>query len=270
MVDHHDLVTPEETEGVDRRSFVKACVGVAAAGSIAATGFGLFKPLAIVKPTTSKMVRYLGAKVLAGSPAPRGVPLIPLRVNAEGFIEGVPEHLDWYRYCSHEEAPGLADAGFTKDNVFRYFLTEEKLIKAGPQAKEIWWYADRLEQKVHVDHFKNLQPGTGAAVRWRSEGVSGSDVVTAIVIKLDPSKFTGDAYKEFMTTDGSNLVGYSSFCPHFCCVPGFKEDQVADKFDAWDMIFCTCHNSRYDPTDLVEYEFELKLGEDSGDNGGGH
>ncbi len=270
MVDHSDLVTPEETEGVDRRSFVKACVGVAAAGSVGAAGFGLFKPLAIVKPSTSKIVKYLGAKVLTGSPAPRGLPLIPLSVNDEGYIEGIPDHLDWYRYCSHEEAPGLADPGSTSDNVLRYFLTEEKIVKAGDAAKDIWWYADLLEEKVHVDHFKNLEPGTGAAVRWRSEGLSGNDVVTAIILKLDPSKFKSEDYKEFMTDDGSNLIGYSSFCTHFCCVPGFKEDQTAEKLGFWDTIFCTCHNSRYDPTDLVEYEFTLKLGDDGGDSGGGH
>lgn len=267
----------EPAGGVDRRAFVKGALGAATLGVAGAAGFGIFKQAAIVKPSTIKSIKYLGAKVLVGSPAPRGVPLIPIRVNADGFVEGVPEdddelYLDWYRYCSHEEAPGLADPGFTSDNTIEYFLTEEKLVAAGAEAKERWWYADKLEQPIRASDFANLPFGSGAAFRWRSHGLSGNDVVTGILLKLDPSEFNmpESELSKYMDMD-HNLIAFSSFCTHFCCVPGWKEDPTADKLGFWDMIFCTCHNSRYDPRELTEYTFDLKLttGDDSGGGGGG-
>jgi len=277
MDEENGPYTQEPPTGVDRRTFVKGAMGAAAVGVAGAAGFVLFKQAAIVKPTNIKNVQYLGAKVLTGSPAPRGLPLIAIRVNEEGLLEALPEvdgenHLDWYRYCSHEKAPGLADPGFTDDNTIEYFLTEEKLVQAGAEAEERWWYANKLGDKITAADFANQPYGSGAAFRWRSQGLSGNDVVTGIVLKLRPEEFKGvseDTLADYMDME-HHLIGVSSFCTHFCCVPGWKEDPTADKLGFWDMIFCTCHNSRYDPRDIVEYRFDLKLEiEEDGAGGGG-
>ncbi len=276
----------EPPTGVDRRAFVKGAMGAAALGVAGAAGFGIFKQAAIVKPSTVKLVKYLGAKVLVGSPAPRGIPLIPVRVNEEGFVEGVPQdedenYLDWYRYCSHENAPGLANPEFTKDNIIEYFLTEEKLVKAGAKAAERWWYHDKLEQPIRADDFLRAKGsgikadgyGAGAAFRWRSAGQAGNNIITGVLLKLHPDDFKGvdrETLERFMDME-HHLIAFSTYCTHFCCVPGFREDPTADQLGFWDMIFCTCHNSRYDPRKLTEYEFELRLETGAeGAGGGGH
>ena len=265
--------------GVDRRAFVKGALTAAGLGVAGAAGFGMFKQAAIVKPTTTRIVKYFGAKVLPGSPAPRGIPLIPITVNADGIIEGVPvrgegddeqNYLDWYRYCSHENAPGLIPEN-PFDNTLEYFLTKEKLEAAGGAAKERWWYHDRLETPVRADHWKDLPFNTGAAFRWRSAGQSGNNVITGILLKLDPKAFKRGEKGErenFMIPE-HNLIAFSTFCTHFCCVPAFHEDPAAKTMGFWDMIFCTCHNSRYNPREITEYSFELTLEKGAG-KGGAH
>lgn len=277
MAEEESPFVEEPETGVDRRSFVKGALGAATLGVAGAAGFGMFKQAAIVKPSNIRPVTYLGAKVLSGSPAPRGLPLMPVRINEEGLVEVIPEdddtnYLDWYRYCSHENAPGLANPDFTQDNTIEYFLTEEKLVVAGDEAIERWWYAEKLEQPIRARDFANRPFGDGAAFRWRSQGQSGNDVITGILLKLDPAEFnlSEEELSKYMDME-TNLIAFSSFCTHFCCVPGWKEDPSADKLGFWDMIFCTCHNSRYDPRDLTEYTFDLKLetGNEGGGGGGG-
>lgn len=273
--------TQEPPTGVDRRTFVKGAMGAAAVGVAGAAGFTMFKQAAIVQPSTIRNISYLGTKVITGSPAPRGLPFIAVRVNEEGFVEALPEvegenMLDWYRYCGKENAPSLANPAFTDDNTIEFFLTEEKLHAAGAEAEERWWYANKLGEKIKASDFANRDFGSGAAFRWRSQGLSGNDIVTGILLKLDPSDFEGideDTLSQFMDME-HNLIGVYSTCTHFCCVPGFKEDPTAERFDAWDMIFCTCHNSRFNPLEVTEYQFDLKLGDPGGDDapagGGGH
>jgi hypothetical protein len=141
MPDDDSPYTQQPPTGVDRRTFVKGAMGAAALGVAGAAGFGIFKQSAIVRPSTIRNIEYLGARVLTGSPAPRGLPYIPIRVNDDGVVEGIPwddrEHyLDWYRYCSHENTPGLANPNFTDDNSLTYFMTEEKLIPVFGKLKE--------------------------------------------------------------------------------------------------------------------------------------
>jgi hypothetical protein len=270
MPDDETYEIPEQVMGVDRRSFVKGSMAAASVGVVGAAGFGMFSQLSLPGDTVIRLVRYLGAKVQVGSPAPRGLPFIPVRANEEGFIEALPEHegtnyLDWLRYCGYQSAPNL-QPGFTQDNVLRYFLTEEKIHLAGDRARELWWYHDRLGQELRAEHFRSLPYGTGASVRWRSENVAASEVVTMLVLKLNPEDYDGAVRTQletFMDME-HHLIGVSATCTHFCCVPGYKETQLAEQFNAWELIFCTCHNSRFDPLDITEYTFMLreKRGED--------
>lgn len=262
------FVEGTETAGVDRRTFVRRAAATAGLAALGASGMGMFRQVAVLEDMIVRQVDYVGVRVLAGSPAPRGLPLVPLAVNADGFVEGVPEtdgenHLDWYRYCGHESAPGLRPGG-TSDNVLRYFLNEEKLITADDAQREAWWYRDRIGEPVHVDEWSNRPYGTGAAVQWRSVGETGDDIVTALVLKLDPDAFTGkvrDQLPRFMDMD-HHLLGVSTYCTHLCCVPGWKEDQAASRLGFWDMIFCTCHNSRFDPRELETYTFTMRAPRD--------
>jgi Rieske Fe-S protein len=262
--DQDPVIPTEEEEGVDRRKFVKGAMGAATLGVAGAAGFGMFKQLAIPPDTIVQFIDYFGARVLPGSPAPRGLPFIPVRVTDNGEVEGVPEanginFLNVLRYCGYQAAPNL-QPGFTDDNVFRYFLTEEKIHQAGDRAGDIWFFLDRIGDRVRAEHFAGRDYNTAAAVRWRSENVRPSDIVTMMILKLDPGQFDGphvDMVETFMQND-EHLIGMSAICTHFCCVPGYKETDLARQFNAWEMAFCTCHNSRWNPYEISSYNFMLR------------
>lgn len=249
---------------IDRRTFVKGSLVGAAIGAATAGSFGLFKQLTLPDPFDAREVAYLGAHVLPESPAPRGLALIPVRVNEEGLVEGVPEtdgtnHLDALRYCGHERSPGVFP-GSTSDNVFRYAVAEEKLLKAGDSAAERYWYLDRLGEPVRATDFAARAAPIGASVRWRSEGVDRNVVLPLMLLKLDPETIKGVDESElgrFMDLD-HGLVAFSAICTHFCCVPGFQEDPLARSQGWWDLIYCSCHHSRFDPTRIQTYRFVLR------------
>lgn len=258
-----DPFAPPAPEGMGRRQFVKTAMGVAVVGAVGTTTAGLVVPLSTSRLKIRRFP-YLGAKKVGG-PAPQGIPLIPLKVK-DGFVEGVPElknagvnhNLDWYKYCAHEGAPGL-EADFTADNVLRYFNNPAKVKTAEKELGRSLWYADKLDQKIEVAHFTEV--GMGAPFRWRSEGQEQNNIVTGIVIRVDPEKVGGkraEPGKKFIGKDeesGAAFIAFCSFCAHFCCVPGFKESKIPLDKGLFEKIYCTCHDSVYDPLNIHEYTF---------------
>lgn len=258
---------------MDRRSFVKTCVGVAGAGAIAASGLGMAASLAIPRRAGGALIRYVGAHKVAG-PAPRGVPYIPITVEDGVFvgkpeipdIEGNPVNvLDWYKYCGHAGAAGL-QPDFTQDNKLTYFIAEEKLKAITP------WYKDLLGQAVRPEHFPG--DGFGAGFIWRSEGQTGPSVLTGVIIKAPAAEITLASTvvapaktikpEEFdyvkKTIFHESFIGVSTFCTHFCCIPGYREAEgLARPRGAWDNMFCTCHNSNYNYREPVAYTFSPEV-----------
>ncbi|HEV8361759.1 MAG TPA: twin-arginine translocation signal domain-containing protein [Candidatus Thermoplasmatota archaeon] len=254
-----------EPRRFSRRAFVKGCIYASAAG-VAAVGAGATViPLAMTSKAPFRRIEYIGATLISG-PAPQGVPLLPLKANADGNVavnpapEGVEGGvLEWYKYCSHENTVGLQQGFKAKDEFIRFFLTEEKkhTIVEG-------WYLDKIGNIVNVRDFDAV--GKGAGFNWRSEGQSGKNIISGIIIKIDPTKmdFSAAADKEDVvrngflvpTPDGNALIAYSSFCKHFCCVPGWHESTLAQAQGFWEKIFCTCHLSTYDPY-LVKADFYM-------------
>ncbi|HLF06925.1 MAG TPA: hypothetical protein VI893_07135, partial [Thermoplasmata archaeon] len=201
---------------------------------------------------------YLGARVLR-RPAPNGIPLIPLRLNAAGELEGVPElkgvtpshNLGWYRYCSHEAAPGL-DPDFTDDNVLRYYNAPAKVQFAAKELGHPLWYAGRLEERMRASQFPGVD--FGAPFRWRSEGQEQNNIITGIVIRIDPARLGGRPVEKFLARDadsGAAFIAFCSFCSHMCCVPGYAESSQAGP--DLDKVLCTCHGSLYDPRDIRQF-----------------
>src|SRR5688572_8675680 len=141
---------------MDRRTFVKTAVGLGIAGAAGATATALTVPLAKPRPAAAPPVAYFGLHKIGG-PAPRGTPLIPIFVNADGNFEGKPllenvpaasflapkegkvDILEWYKYCGHQGAAGLSQDFAEGDSVLRYFIAEDKL-KLGLSP----WFKDRL------------------------------------------------------------------------------------------------------------------------------
>lgn len=258
-----DPFAPARKEGIDRRSFVKSAVAAASVGALGVTGAGLVVPLSTAGGLKIRRFPYLGALKFEG-PAPQGVPLIPLRVNEAGFVEGNVDFevaeisgaetksvLEWYAYCGHDQSPAFKP-GHTQDNVLRYFTNPVKVKDAEAKLGYRLWYADKLGQQIRPEDFPNV--GDGAPFKWRSEGLEGNDIVTGIIIRLPRDLIKGEDASAFMAGD---LIAFSSYCAHFCCVPGYKESDIPLKAGAgyFDRIYCTCHDSVYDPREIKKYKF---------------
>lgn len=268
---------------MDRRSFVKACVTTAGVGALAASGLGLAAGLEIPRKAGLPPVRYFGTHRVAG-PAPRGIPYIPIAVENGTFVgkpvipapdgSGDITALDWYKYCGHSGAPGL-QLDSTNDNTLTYLAKEEYEHLITP------WFKEHLGKPVKPEHF--LADSFGAAFKWRSEGQTGSSVLTGVIIRapkaellrvestVPPAKpISEEEYKwvlenVFCEHEGNVYVGVSSFCTHFCCAPGYREaEKLARPRAAWDNIFCTCHNSNYNYREPVAFTFAPEVATESG------
>ncbi|MDX1610937.1 MAG: hypothetical protein R3185_01125 [Candidatus Thermoplasmatota archaeon] len=264
---------------------------MSAAGAMGVAGFGIVRPVSDVDVEVIP-ITYPGIHVMEGSPAPYGLPVIPLEITSSGDLIGRPDaaenQLSWYKYCSHERAPGT-EPSFESDNLLSYFVTEEKIHK-GFDA----WYKDLIGETINVEDFPDSEPldkfsefpGVGAAFKWRSEGVDPEDTITGIVTKMPAdalsfgSRVTEPQKQEWLDTwfplnpndDSERFVASCSFCTHFCCVPGFHESELAISSGYGQTIFCTCHLSRYDPFKISMYDrtiFVFPQGEGEGGGGGG-
>lgn len=52
------------------------------------------------------------------------------------------------------------------------------------------------------------------------------------------------------------FVAVSNWCTHFCATAGYDESEaLARPRDAWDKVFCTAHNSVFEPREPVAYSF---------------
>ncbi len=272
---------------------MKACAGVGAGGAIAAAGFGMLQPVSDVGVEIVN-ISYPGVRVLPGSPAPYGLPLIPLEITDEGLLRGIPDGADnqlaWYKYCSHERSPGTFQ-DFESDNLLRYDVGEEQIAK-GFDA----WFVDNVNQEVHYSDFPKdtpkeqweEYPGSGASVRWRSEGVDSEHKITALVIRApkeeigfedqvpqsQAEEIEAEWFPEHPDDPEDVFVACCSFCTHFCCVPDFHTAELAISSGYGDTIFCTCHLSRYDPFQVDTYnrtifEYPEAGAEDEGEEAGG-
>lgn len=252
-------------KGIDRRTFVRRTVGTAAFGAVGASGLGLAFPLSTTLGIRIPRFPYFGAKIVGG-PAPKGLPIIPVKIDGEGNVTGDPSYqpeetesiLDWYKYCSHDEAPGLEE-GFTKDNKMYYFQNPEKIHVAEAQGLDIW-YKNKVDRPLNVKDFDEV--GKGAPFKWRSQGQVDNNIITGIALRIDPAQIDGGQLEEAEGLIGGpfidqDIIAFCSFCAHFCCVPGYKESKEALNRgnDVWESLFCTCHGSVYDPLDLGRYDF---------------
>lgn len=207
---------------------------------------------------------------------------------AEGEADTRPSvvnFLEWYKYCGHQGAPGLdaASEEFNSQNALKYFIAEEKIASVNP------WYGDRLGNAIKPSDFP--EPEFGAGFIWRSDGEEGPNVLTGAIVRypkdavrfkqvgtINPAKplsqerFDFVKKNVFVETDDSVFIAVSTFCSHFCCIPGYKEARKqAEANRAWDKLYCTCHNSVYEPREPVSYVFfPDPVKEETATSGGAH
>lgn len=156
-------------------------------------------------------------------------------------------------------AAGAASTGLVAaEALFPYkrpgtVLKEGTLVYTADEGakKQNVWYLDRVGQEAFARDFD--APGKGAQVLWNG--------FAAMLIKLDEGRFVnlkgqatvtnpeGKAYTVVPGTPGvvDDVIGLWGICPHACCKPNWRISRP----DVKDLIWCICHDSRYDPHALV-------------------
>ena len=258
-----------------RRRFVKGVVGGAALAGVGAAGSATVNSL-----TTAGGVG--GGQTVAmtiehtGGPAPRGLPQIPVRVDDDGFIEGIwpevttieeegmevevaQEELGgrtyggaWFQYCGIESQENVRP-NIESDNIFR----------AAPGTYD--WQDEVYDggDRIHIDDFDDYDTwgnnvgndgvGKPAATTWRSEDADTS--LNAVVIRSTQVEEAAEEDEWIAASTDQGFMAYLNVCTHFCCIPGYKELEESARYSAEDGAYCVCHQSTYDPFTLEEALF---------------
>lgn len=261
-----------------RRRFVRGVVGSAA---LAGVGSGT---AAIVDATTTPpgagggAVTYRAAEQVGG-PAPRGIPQVPVELDDEGYLQGIwpdlrEEEVDgrlitvadmelagqeysslWYQYCGIQSTPGIVPDADT-DNYLRF-----------ASSSNYDWQTNEMTEgtRLHISQFEDYKDwanpigsgglGKPAQARWRSEDVDSRDVIPVQVIRSPIIEEAAQEDEWLQASTDEGFIAYLNQCTHFCCVPGWKTYRDAPQFDAEDIIYCQCHQSRFDPFSIVNESF---------------
>ena len=264
-------------ESSGRRRFVKGVVGSASLAGVGASTSAMINTTTNPSGGGGGITQFFGIERTDG-PAPRGMPMIPVRIDDEGFLQGhFPEWetvqeaglevqvareeiggieygAQWFQYCGVQTYPGLQpDAD--QDNYFRY-----------ADNPPYQWQSDEVSagDQVNVSDFEDFESwgngigragiGKPAMVTWRSQDVGGSGTMPVQVLRIPPDDFeqvTSDSQEWLDAASEQNFIAWLDKCTHFCCVPTFKGTKQSAQFDAENDVYCPCHQSVYDPYSIV-------------------
>ena len=267
---------PEES---GRRRFVKGVVGSAALAGVGTASAAAINSATEPSGAGGGIIQYFGVENTAG-PAPRSMPQIPIEIDDEGYLRGVwPEvqtvtqqgqevqvaememggvtySSEWFQYCGVQTYPGVRpDAD--QDNYFRY-----------SESPPYEWQQEEVSggSRVNVEHFGDYetwgnevgQDGLGkpAMATWRSQDVPASGTMPVQIIRstrIEEMVDQGDQWLQASTEQG--FMANLNKCTHFCCVPAFKAIAGSANFGGADDIYCQCHQSVYDPFNIVQESF---------------
>lgn len=259
-----------------RRRFVKGVVGAA---SLATVGTGTGIALTTATSSTGEgggVTKYKAIKNVGG-PAPRGMPQIPIEIDSSGAIKGVwPKAkevekgtktitvaemnlggvnytTEWFQYCGVQTYAGI-EPDADQENTF--------LSASSTKYK---WQQSKVPagQPLKVEHFKDYETwgngigkkglGKPAMGTWRSK-----DTKSTIPIQVMRSTKIEEMAKNNEWLKASTEKGFIAWlnkCTHFCCVPGFKAFPGSKRFGAENEVYCQCHQSRYDPFQVIDKTF---------------
>jgi Rieske Fe-S protein len=131
--------------------------------------------------------------------------------------------------------------------VFRYLMPESR--QAAAQRLGVWW-RNKIGKEVKASDFPG--PGDGALTSWRSQGNLDSNLVGALVIRVDPEAYEEPVRSQYVA-DG--FLGAVALCGHLCCTPVYRMGDDGYHAGHWDDVVCDCHGSWYDPDEIREYTF---------------
>jgi Rieske Fe-S protein len=274
---------PEES---GRRRFVKGVVGSATLATVGATSASAINPMTSSTGVGGGATTFVGIENTAG-PAPRGMPMIPVRIDdgellgywpeeeeteeagrtvtvAEEDLGGQTYSSEWFQYCGVETYPGIRP-GADQENKFRYssgspYEWQEEAVEAG-DTPTVSDFADYETWSNEIGEDTNGKPAT---VTWRSEGVSDAETLPVQLLRVPPEEFeemkeeaSGSmaTWLEAASPDGDTFIAWLNKCTHFCCVPGFKSLEGSASFGASNKVYCQCHQSVYDPFSPSEVQY---------------
>ncbi len=282
----------------DRRRFVKGVVGAGAPAGLGSAGVAAINTATPATGSGGGITEFMGIEQVGG-PAPRGMPVIPVEIADDGTIRGRwPEVVEetvqgqttylaqeqiggilytsqWFQYCGKQTSPALLPRA-DQDNRFL----------SSPQAQYEWQSELEAGEPLNISHFEDYQEwgneigdagvGKPAAATWRSNGLEGGNVLQVIVMRSPQIEEAAqdDEFLQAATQDG--VFAYLNVCTHFCCVPGYKVSETAERLGRGNNIYCQCHASIYDPFTILEQSFlsfpqpdDVQLPESAGGGGGG-
>jgi Rieske Fe-S protein len=262
-----------------RRRFVKGVVGGAALAGVGAAGSAAVNSATTSPGAGGGPTQAYAIENTAG-PAPRGMPLIPVEIDSEGYLKGVWPDVqtqmqggieievaatedfrgsgvtyssEWFQYCGVQSYPQLVPSA-EADNFFR------SDSGAYPWQQETYSAGDKL----HVDDFSDYKEwgnnvgdaglGKPATGTWRSQDSEDTmpiQVIKSEVVEQQAPEIGG--FFQAATQDG--FIAWLNKCTHFCCVPGWKQSADAAKFGNANHVYCQCHQSLYDPFSVVQTLF---------------
>ncbi|MFB6178211.1 MAG: ubiquinol-cytochrome c reductase iron-sulfur subunit [Halorientalis sp.] len=276
---------PTET---GRRRFVKGVVGSAALASVGVGGAAAISTATSPSGVGGGPTTFIGIENIDG-PAPRGMPMIPLKIDsdgalkgywpdvktkteagrkvkvAEGDVGGITFSSEWYQYCGVQNYAGLVPSA-DQDNYIRASSSPPPGFGWQKEAKS-------GGDKLYVDDFSDYKTwgngigksklGKPAAAKWRSKGDAQTIPVQVIRSEEIEKIANGNSDKNIDPKVQSfvseacpkGFIAWQDKCTHFCCVPGFKAYAGSEKFDAENKVYCPCHQSVYDPFSPVLKSF---------------
>ncbi|MCT9096169.1 ubiquinol-cytochrome c reductase iron-sulfur subunit [Haloarchaeobius sp. HME9146] len=273
----------------DRRRFVKGVVGGATLAGITTAGSAAVNSATAPSGQGGGTTTFRAVENTDG-PAPRGMPQIPIELEpidgeddyyikgvwpevstetqqgrevkvAKQDIAGVTYSSEWFQYCGVQTYTGVyPDAQEENSDLTNYFRYTE--------SSQYEWQSSEVSggDRMKLSDFEDYEtwengvgtPGIGkpATGTWRSEGLEPAETMPVEIIRSkrieQMAKENPDSWLAASTDQG--VMAHLNKCTHFCCVPGFKKEGSA-KFAAADAIYCQCHQSVYDPFNIVEKSF---------------
>ena len=261
-----------------RRRFVNGVVGAASLVGFGSFGTVAFDTLTQRSGAGGGTTEFYGIENTDG-PAPRAMPQIVVDVDDEGYVKGrYPEvseqtvrgetvqiaeeeigdivyTAEWFQYCGVQGYQGIAP-DYEGDDYFRY--------ADGPPYD---WQSENVEagDRVHVDDFQDYETwgngigraglGKPAMVTWRSQDTENT-IPVQVLRSTRVEQLEGDAGDEwFSAATDQGMMAWLNKCTHFCCAPGFKSTDQSAKFGGADDVYCPCHQSLYDPFNIVRSAF---------------
>ena len=268
-------------ESSGRRRFVKGVVGSASLAAVGVSAQGMVNTTTNPSGAGGGITQFFGIENTDG-PAPRGMPMIPVRIDGDGFLQGYfPEWEEveeqgrtiqvareeiggieygapWFQYCGVQTYPGLQPDS-DQDNYLRYaenppYTWQEESVSPGDRVN----VEDFADYETWGNGIGQAGIGKPAMTTWRSQGIGGEGTMPVQVLRVPPddaANIVSDSDEWLEAASEQGFFAWLNKCTHFCCVPTFKGTAQSAQFNAENDVYCPCHQSVYDPSSIVQSSY---------------